>query len=456
MAASVHAAASAADCPAAGDGRDLRGGVGLPRELAALGVDVGEEPCELGRFRIARDDQPEGERRPGPRIRHAGDALGQRPRRLERRAIVQQRQRLQRRVGAHAPRRAVLAAGRVERHLHRIRRRPAQERVEAAAVAILALALDPPILVVGHVPDAVGLGREDAGAVHLRAEQPARGELAVADHLGFEAEARSAREQPVVGIALGERRRHRGRLSIGRRGDDRPQQRLLAPAAIHQLDGEPVEELGVRGRLALRPEVLAGLDQAASEELLPQAVDVHPRHQRVVAIDEPAGQAEAIGRQRVLHRRQRQGRPRVHALAARGERTALAQLVGGPLEAGPILHHQRAWELQIDERLARLLQGVAGRLQRRRGLAEMRGEVLGAVSGPVSAVAHDDRPERGGNRRADQRIGRRRRRQPEAADPLTDRAVLLRDAQRHARAAREAERTRRFQYRMAWQARRLT
>ena len=87
------------------------------------------------------------------------------------------------------------------------------------------------------------------------------------------------------------------------------------------------------------------------------------RDQRVVAIDQPAGQAEAVGRQRVLHRRQRQRRARVHPLAARREGAALAQLVGRPLEAGAILHHQRARELQVDERLARRLERVARRRQ---------------------------------------------------------------------------------------------
>src|SRR3712207_7716965 len=44
----------------------------------------------------------------------------------------------------------------------------------------------------------------------------------------------------------------------------------------------------------------AGLDQAAAEELLPQPVDVHARDQRVVAVHQPAGEAEPVGRQRIL------------------------------------------------------------------------------------------------------------------------------------------------------------
>ena len=49
-------------------------------------------------------------------------------------------------------------------------------------------------------------------------------------------------------------------------------------------------------RRALRSEVLAGLDEAASEQLLPQAVDDDARDQRVVRINEPAREAQAVGR----------------------------------------------------------------------------------------------------------------------------------------------------------------
>ena len=182
---------------------------------------------------------------------------------------------------------------------------------------------------------------------------------------------------------------------------------------------------------------------------------VHARDQRVVAIDQPARQAEPVGRQRVLHRRQRQRRPRVHALAARGEGAALAQLVRRPLEAGPILHHQRARDLQIDERLARGLERVARRREQRRGAAELGGEI-GAPPAVRSAAGRVSARRSGGASVAPiSGSAAVVAAEPEAADALADRAVLLRDAQRHARAAREAERTRRLQHGVARQARRL-
>ena len=49
------------------------------------------------------------------------------------------------------------------------------------------------------------------------------------------------------------------------------------------------------GRFALRAEVLFGFDQPLAEELRPDAVDGDPRGERVVAIDEPAGQRQPVG-----------------------------------------------------------------------------------------------------------------------------------------------------------------
>ena len=55
--------------------------------------------------------------------------------------------------------------------------------------------------------------------------------------------------------------------------DDEAMERLDVPARLHELDGEPVEQLRVRRDRALRAEVLARLDDAAPEVLLPETVD---------------------------------------------------------------------------------------------------------------------------------------------------------------------------------------
>ena len=63
---------------------------------------------------------------------------------------------------------------------------------------------------------------------------------------------------------------------------------------MHELRREPVEQLRMRRRRSLRAEVLAGLDEAAAEELLPGAVDRDARGQRVLLVDEPAREAEPV------------------------------------------------------------------------------------------------------------------------------------------------------------------
>ena len=57
---------------------------------------------------------------------------------------------------------------------------------------------------------------------------------------------------------------------------------LSAEARETNSDGQPVEQLGMAGRLALDAEVLGGLDQADAEVLLPEAIDGDARGQRVV------------------------------------------------------------------------------------------------------------------------------------------------------------------------------
>ena len=60
--------------------------------------------------------------------------------------------------------------------------------------------------------------------------------------------------------------------------------------------GQPVEQLGVAGPLALRAEVLDRLDQAGAEEHLPEPVDRHARRQRVRRVDEPVREPQPIVR----------------------------------------------------------------------------------------------------------------------------------------------------------------
>ena len=58
---------------------------------------------------------------------------------------------------------------------------------------------------------------------------------------------------------------------------------LHAPPRLHELGGEPVEQLGVRGRLAAATEVEDGRDERLVEVARPDVVHGYARSERVFA-----------------------------------------------------------------------------------------------------------------------------------------------------------------------------
>ena len=108
----------------------------------------------------------------------------------------------------------------------------------------------------------------------LAAQQAAEGQRLVADHLGLQPKPRAARQQRLRGSCASISGGHSRRLAVGRRRDDQPQQRLDVPAASHELDGQPVEQFRVGRGVALRAEVLLGLDQPDAEQLRPKRLTV--------------------------------------------------------------------------------------------------------------------------------------------------------------------------------------
>ena len=131
-----------------------------------------------------------------------------------------------------------------------------------------------------------------------RLEFAADGEHRVADLLGIEPTARPLPEQSVLGIdppGVGKisRSRSRRRLSVGRRGQDHPMNRLpVASPGPTNSRRQPVEQFGMAGGLAQPAEIAGSANQAASEVILPDPVDDHPGRERVVGPAEPAGQRQ--------------------------------------------------------------------------------------------------------------------------------------------------------------------
>ena len=68
---------------------------------------------------------------------------------------------------------------------------------------------------------------------------------------------------------------------------------LQAPAVLHELDREPVEQFRVRGPFAADAEVVGRAHQALAEVPLPDAVDDDAGRERVVRRGDPLGQGRA-------------------------------------------------------------------------------------------------------------------------------------------------------------------
>ncbi len=74
---------------------------------------------------------------------------------------------------------------------------------------------------------------------------------------------------------------------------------LRLPALPHQLLCQPVEKLGVAGKVAQPPEVTGCADKPSAEMVLPDPIDDHSRRKRVISPAQPAGQCQpATGRPR--------------------------------------------------------------------------------------------------------------------------------------------------------------
>src|SRR6185436_1807613 len=109
----------------------------------------------------------------------------------------------------------------------------------------------------------------------------ARRQRNVTNGLGGKAETSPSRNELVIGIDPKLLRADCRTLTIRRRRHDQTVHRLHTPVAVHELDSKPMQQFGMRRLFALRTEVLARFDQAASEILLPDAVDSNPCRQRI-------------------------------------------------------------------------------------------------------------------------------------------------------------------------------
>ena len=187
------------------------------------------------------------------------------------------------------------ACRRVERHHGRRPPRSLLERVQAPPVQVVALRLPVDLAPLHDVfPQPGRLVRTDRGPSNTLGEQTGNRQRLIADHLRGQTNTCCTSQQAVFRIPLEQRRGDGGRLTIRGAGHDGALHLLHVPARVDEGGRQPVEQLRVAREIALRPEVVGGLDQAGPEVHLPETVDRDPGRERVRWIDEPAGERQAV------------------------------------------------------------------------------------------------------------------------------------------------------------------
>ena len=107
----------------------------------------------------------------------------------------------------------------------------------------------------------VGIHTRPADAWH---EQPAHTERQIAHQFGGQTETRAAGEQSVLRVTLQLRRSRNGILPVSSTGDDLRDELLHVPAVLHEIDREPIEQIGMTRPLALRAEIGRRRDEAGA------------------------------------------------------------------------------------------------------------------------------------------------------------------------------------------------
>src|SRR4051812_39162850 len=136
---------------------------------------------------------------------------------------------------------------------------------------------------------------------------------------------------------------------------------LERPVVRHEIEGQPIEQLRMRGQCALRTEVFACQYDPATEKLFPMSIHSHSSGQRVLSINEPTSKPESIAGQIVGKRRESFGRIGSHNIA-RVEKTSPSKNVRRTLRfRGQLLHDRRlGYGRSLGFRITRMLRFKPG------------------------------------------------------------------------------------------------
>ena len=279
---------------------------------------------------------------------HRGDPTREGLRRLHIDGIVQRHERLQGSVRTFAPHRANFPARRIERNHRRIGIRPPPRGIKTAPVAIFARA----VLPIQRAPEGGAhphfwLRRIHGRSVHFTAKQPAHRERLIADHFRRETKTRAPRQQSVVRVVRQCFRRDPRRLAISRRHHHQLEQVFHIPAAFAEFHGQPIQQLRMRGRIALTTEIFTRADDTGTKNRFPKQIRDDPRHQRVLRVRQPSREPEPIRRSALGQRMQRSRSARRDFLA-KVEVISAALNVGLAHFAGRHFGHHRHRRVGLD------------------------------------------------------------------------------------------------------------
>ena len=143
-------------------------------------------------------------------------------------------------------------------------------------------------------PNSGRLVGSNTGAADLVVDQSGNGEGLIPDHFCLQAEAGAATKEAVLGVFLPTNGIELAALPIRRAHDHGFDEVFEIPIVFDEIDCQPIEKLRVTGVVGLGAEVFARFDQAGSEEVLPDAIDLHAGGEGMFFINEPSGQTEAV------------------------------------------------------------------------------------------------------------------------------------------------------------------
>ena len=198
-------------------------------------------------------------------------------------------------VGAGAFDGALFAAGSIEGDHARVQEHSLPPRVKASPIELFALVTRPFSRGEIHVSPVPGwlIGIRAATADFFD-KQPADRQRVVADHFCLNSKTRLTCIKLVVRVKLSQLRRGNRRLTIRPGSHQQANHLFNVPVAVHEFNGQPVEQFGMRWQRALPTEIVERRRETAAEIQLPESIHERSCGQRVVARNDPLREIQSV------------------------------------------------------------------------------------------------------------------------------------------------------------------